>query len=342
MKKISIFIAAMILLSISLNISCTKEDGLTNSPDVQEMGNLGVVVENGRLTFKSGEAMSNTISLLLSMNDVELNAWGKRKGFVSLWSLHQKVYKELENVVTKEDVYQILERYSMYFEIITDENGEQVMKAKIDDPIYIRITNVEGEYALPGKINKVINNKVLSINEEDYPEISQLSEIELLAMVSHELKYIEPGGGGGGGGTSCGSSKQVTYTKDVSGCDRDRRVTIRINTYVDDYTNHTIAWVYGERRAICIWFRYTTLLDLKDASFTAKYPYAYSSQWGVYYHSYSFTFPDISAESNEIVSEHFHYDGSINYWGANSYFTNVNGKASSRGVDNNWAEIDCN
>ncbi|MCF6242934.1 MAG: DUF4848 domain-containing protein [Bacteroidales bacterium] len=336
----------MISVIIVLFSQCTKENNLsvkeTNTSDK-------VIVENKRLVFNDKEILNRTLEKLLNMNTEELVSWYKQNDFESMWLIYNKAYNELEKLTTDTEIYKFVNKYQEYFEIVIDENGEVNLVEKIDNPLYARIVNKNGEYTYKGKVNKIIGNKLISINEEDYSVIKNLKasdiieiakndeQIELFDLTGREASNIFKSG-------NCGSSKEATYTRDERRCKHDRKVTLNIGTYViyNSFRSvYIVAAVYGKRKFGCIWSRYKTALSLRNVSFSVRYQViGQLPGGGAAYDYYSSTIPNSDIESNELVKANYKDDILISSY-KHSYFTRVSGKATSRGVGSNWAVIDC-
>ncbi len=345
MKKTSIFAIMLSMIVIFFSNACQKDVG-----NLTKKGGETAYVENERLTFDSDTDLSKTVQNLLSMNDEELKQWYKKMNFNSLWLIYDKAFDELETLDTYDDVLKFAHKYKDYFKIVFDENGEETIIPTFDDPLYLRLVNNKGEYAQQGIISIIIDDKIVQIKDEDYYIVEGLGRSDILKMAENDQNikiqtlYAKENAELKAG--NCGSLKSATYTRDEKRCKRDRKVILEIYTYVNygTITNdcYTVAKVYGKRKFACVWGRYKTELRLQDTEFTVKYPIffePYTNTTG--YDSYSMRFPLAVEETRELVSYTYYSDKRI-IRNKLPYFSKVYAKATSRGVGNNWAIVNCN
>jgi hypothetical protein len=291
------------------------------------------------LTIPTGDAYLSLSKQLSVMSETERIEWAKKKGFVSLLSKQVYVFSELQSCVTTEDVYALEKKYSQYFEIISDENGEEIFTEKVQSPFYSCITNEKGEFAMSDKIYKVIGKKIASISKANYSLFTKYSEkeiisgnIEQISVIDNFIKYDK---------TNYGSHLDAIFTKDPRWCNNDRKVKVELKTENNITlgvvrTTHTI---HGERKFGCVWGKYFTVLQYEPISFQVNY-YAWVGGMGSWHTQY-YSAPAYSQ-----------YSDGMSYWiespgitGSSPapYFIQAffKGKSDGTGV-NGWAIIDKN
>ena len=316
--------------------SCEKKGVIENNEELQaEKLTIAdmpeIEVKNGMLSFDSKEDFFKTISIIPNMTDEELDAWENKLGFISVRKKQNEFYQKLESynteTVTEDDIQNLVNEYSDYFEIVQDENGEDEVSYIIDNPIYASIANSSLMYQTSDTVNKVLKNRILMTNISHISDLNKPKNNKNISEFTYTNTYNK----------SSSQEKNADYIRNESGCNRDRKVKIKMKTYMYAYNPgyggvYQYVWdvsvlVRGYRRYGCgAWINYKDPLDYKNVH-------------GVIYVEYdteSFSIPAKSLYGRKLYGhKSFTRNSGQGYYG----FKKAHGEASSRGVGNNWAII---
>jgi len=332
------------------NVETTRELSNEDMPDV--------TVKNGMLYFDNKEELDKVFDIILNMTEKELDDWERTIGFISVRTIQNQFYTQLESIdedkITEEDVVRHVEKYSNFFKIVVNENGEKEIEAKIDINVLASICNVDNMYQVNNRITKVLENDLVS---SDYTEKSVLENIndDNLENLKHDNKInIFQYRGRANQKTGCGSiSQYYKIEKDEKWCRKDRKVLLRFEAWEYDdavydnqnnivavhVSNYARAKVEGRKKYACFWGGYKTMLDLKNCEFTVNDPENYD--WTIK----SFVISNYHIETRRIDAgvnlNKYWWDFSIYPNLLTPYFMKYKGEFSSRGVGNVWKVGSC-
>lgn len=263
--------------------------------------------------------------------------------FESFKEVYFKVSTKLNEAQTIEQHNFILSKYS---DIIKLEDSMYV--PKITDPFYQAVCNKDGIYESGGYAHKVIDNKNMVITESE--NIKALQKVNSISGLDPEVFRVAAYNATsqsdqGRAMANCGDNVIQSYFNNNSKCRDDRKVWARgftsfiISGYY--YTPRAIAEIYGTfRNGWCNWNTYETRLQSRDCSYTVT-----ATLNGQNY-SIIKSFPDDSGTEDRynIVLSEGAIGGAI-YWQGGAVptiqFTQVNLEGTSRGVNGNWVELNC-
>ncbi|MCF6366394.1 MAG: hypothetical protein L3J35_09355 [Bacteroidales bacterium] len=286
----------------------------------------------------------------------KLDDWEKVFGFTSVRMIQNKFYSQLENIdeenLAEEDVVRHVKNYINFFKIVFNENGEKEIEAKIDINVLASICNVDNIFQVKNRLTKVLENDLVS---SDYTEKSVLENIndDNLENLKHDNKInVFQYRGRANQKAGCGSSSEFyTILKDEKWCRKDRKVSLKFETWAYGETlertqhlsNFARAKVQGRKKYACIWGSYKTLLDLKNIAFTVMDPYMIDYTYTTYWDEESYVLPNESIETKWIdvgvnLSKYWTFANAYYY---EPYFVKYTGEFSSRGVGNEWKVGSC-
>jgi hypothetical protein len=257
--------------------------------------------------FNSPKEFFDQTEQIFSMNDEELNVWEKENKFISLRSIINEAYLELNKAETEDEINLALSNYSDVLHTVNER-----IVPKLDLGIYNRIANSNGVYSVGNMVYKrtpyylfstlktfkknLLNAELheMTVENQIHTYVLKKEESVNSARAGDPNDDIDDGdpdtGGGGTGTTSCSAlSYSNTYRADVSGCASDREVTINatvahhyipIWNTVEGHNILTEIWrplwhreVSGERKLgwpLCSWKDYQTIFELRNYRHTVN------------------------------------------------------------------------
>ena len=302
------------------------------------------------LSFGSEVALEAAANSIVSMSDPELDDWEKSQGFVSYRTVFNEANEEWQKVESEGDKQLFLKKYG---DILTIENNELVPNISIR--LYQAIVNREGIYETCGFLNKVAGDLIVTVAEDEYYKLFGVSTSGKGVAVGNgvrSFKFIgETSDLAGRTNAACSTEMTASYFHNESNCRHDREVFISARSYVVLTTNSTGDYrqprveikVWGKIRSgtWCNWSNYSTTLAYRNVSFTIT---AWQVQDGVASPtSYSRVLPDYAPVGDrstlpwdQPIGDRVHNQIITPY-----AFTSFHGEGSSRGVEWNWAILDC-
>jgi len=336
MKNISIKIFLFALL-----VSCNEN---IEDQDMAESRNI--------MRFQSISHINSVTSKITTMTDQQLDAWEKENSFLSYRSVLNLAKEEWTKISTLEEQFEFLMRYEDILSI-----RDSTLIPSITIPTYQSIVNREGIYETNGYLNKVVGDFIVSVPKNDYYKLKTIRSIENAhsdLRKKNELKIVRFTNSSENNEARingiCSSEMKAEYYYNMSGCRDDRKVflvaksyLVFSNTYEGDWRQPRvlIEVTASYRNGWCNWWGQTDVpLSYRNVAFTIM---AWVTQNGIgvpYLH-------DVVLENvSETPRYRLLWDKSIGNSVLNqlitaSPFTSFHGEASSRGVNNNWAIIDC-
>ena len=328
-------------------ISCEKEtEPVTKNPDVQ-LSTLKV--NNGILEFNSADEYFKSEAQILNLPENELDKWEKQIGFESMRSVINNAYDELDLVELEEDFYNVMDKYR---DVLTIQDS--VVRPIVEDIFLQSITSREGLYSSVSHFNKVLPDGVVSINKQH--DIKVLKSVTNLndANSNHELIVYKPDYEASRlKSTGCGASSiEASATKNASKCKDRRRVFVSMVTakrkysYSNgEYAERYSVWVQvtAERMlgVVCLWKRYDTFLEFKNVNYKIRAPYYFPDfQWMTYTDATNW-WGRSDGDAYTLTRIKNTGDLIYNVTLPTPTFISVHAEASSRGVGDLWAVVDC-
>jgi len=283
----------------------------------------------------------------------------------------QNVMLQLDSAKTESEYSEILSKNSdiLYVE-------DSVIQPKIKSAVYQQLCNRDRMYVTGQQVIKVLNDEMLLSTSRENVALIQDLEIKDVSSVENN-SHIEIFRYGNNSSSisninsrtmadECGSFLNANYSYNPSGCKDDRKVFVEASAYTI-YANFTktvngtpIPWmtyqptvqikVWGEyRNRLCNWNYYSTTLSFKDGRIVVDAwdrisedpyrTYSVSSGW-IYYVS-----GDSNGDARQLIWTKYIGAELVNegHLLVNDpfMFTEVTVKATSRGVNGNYAVINC-
>ncbi len=349
--KNNLFKTGIVLLAVAFIglQGCEKKEIATETPkEFIEQKEPAIIdiskieVENSMLNFNNQDEYFNAIYTISNMTENDLNIWENNIGFQSLRSRINNAMDEIDNAQTKEEYQSLLDKYKDIIEI----NAENSVRPIITDLIYTSITNADGIYKTDKILNKLTREHVVSADIEDYKTLVNIKFTDTdFDNNLKSQKYTDSANK-----TNCGTSKSAYKQYG------NKRVFVTASKHQYTWSDNSRSYYFkvymnGEKKNIWgNWRAYKTHLNFKDtrAKFyrpTYYHPY-YPGLGGGYwdYSTYNFSNWSGSTSSDAKTFTKYKYMGKT-YKSNQSipwaYYKAIECKASSRGVDNNWAHIKC-
>jgi hypothetical protein len=259
--------------------------------------------------------------------------------FESFDDVYKRLVSTLDNLEDIEEVQRILEENSNFIYV-----EDSTLKPTISNPMYRKLISPERLYISEGIAHKVINNNQIAycsmdkINELN--SVSSMNDIEDGSIQIVDYLPKESNVASGRISNFCSNPIQATYTKNVSGCKKDRRATARVYVYFfvsgNNRTPATLVEGFAERKSsiTCNWSFYNnTTMQAKAANLTIDY-HINSSK------NKSWQIPSTSSGNGEVIS----WNGSLGSqhteaWNGTSPLSinidDVHHEVSSRGIGDN-------
>ncbi len=338
MKKNIITSIVLIVLTFVIFQSCEKKQLIENnknevSDELSYSDMPELEIKDGMLYFDSEDEYFQTVRILPNMSEEELDQWEAKLGFLSVRTIQNNFYQELESLdeesVTEQEIENLVNKYKDYVEIVINEDGEREIVPFIDDAVYKGIANANLMYQTGNYINKVFNGIIYSSSVEKINTIKELDNNN--HYLSNAKKFVYE--------TKSKTAKMTaTYIRDEAWCSSDRKVKLEMKTrmyafnpgYGGDYQYvwEVLANARGYKKTACVWSNYKNSLEFKEV-----YGEIYVSN----NNQSSFSIPNKSKKRVRSIEGRWAktYSSGQGYLG----FVRAHGKASSRGVGNNWAII---
>lgn len=340
MKKL-LWISAVIILAITLN-SCEKQElqieeqtqDVQNSIDNLTIANLPQIsVKSGIIYFNNVDDYLKTINILASMNEDEKNRWEDKIGLISIRRIQNELLDELETLKTSEQQNEFVKTNSKYLEF-KEINGETYLDVKFNNPISNAINNGDNMFIIGDTVYKKIDNYIVhgKFNSEN---IESLKKLNVDNIEQTNLEYYF---------TNNNQKSSSAHLKSVTNSQNTRKVTFELG-YEDHYTGYSYYTnvyytVIGYKRYFNRWNRYRTVLNQTGISGTMNFPY-YTNDLihGIQLHNkfINFNFNAASNKARQISDWKCLKSQRASF--IHDDFINTYGKASSRGVGNNYAVI---
>lgn len=337
------------------NIDNITTDSISKDSDANEWTTKDVKVENGMMSFKNDNELYSFVAFIKSNSDSKkwLDAFEKETGFKSLRSHYINQLDQLNEILDKNEnndeftedyLYKFVNSNSKYWFIDESDPENRILTQIYDLSSNYLIANKNLQYKVGDKL-RTINKNVANKNIEYFYNNESQQKIE----------------------GNCGLPSQsvaTDYTKNLSGCSKDRRV--ELVTVVTLLTNpntpsNAVEAGYttkldGQRKRFCIWVGYKTYLEVRNSEATLNVRTTDNELCGVNHPGGWF----IESPSVVIPMSNFNSIGtaySIQSDATESFrkpdltsdtvlisgitFSSVKTEGSSQGTGGSWAKIDC-
>lgn len=345
MKNLKIHFFILLIVQIS----CLEKENLSDASTYK--------FEN-YASFETESEFNEITNKISSMTDEDIIAWESRKGFESYRSVYSKAISEWDLISSDEGAAKFAIKYK---DILTIQDSTLVPSIEIN--VVQSIVNRQGVYETQGFINRIEGEYVLSVHKKNITKLQDPKKIveEIReGRVSGDdgvrfSKYISEGDGRNipnkKSKAACTTNMVASYFYNQSNCRNDREVFISARSYIDLYTNFEGDWrqprveikVWGKLRTgtFCVWNNYQTTLAYRNVDFSIM-------AWEVIGQTVSpklfqFNPPDYAPTNDRLDLFWNQPIGNrvLNQLISPAAFTTLHAEGTSRGVNGNWAIIDC-
>ncbi|WP_224998049.1 hypothetical protein [Cesiribacter sp. SM1] len=302
-------------------------------------------------SFSSHENFEAITNKIPSMSKEELDEWEQSMSFLSYRSILDKAYIELEAIDTEESKTSFLKKYQ---DVLTLQ--DDALTPLISIPLYQAIVNREGIYETNGYLNKVVGDFIVSAKKSEYQTLKSIKSID----INNNTKRLEKEGliisrYAGASVTpkiqanervlvACSTEMVAGYYYNRSGCGDDRKVDLSAKSYVAVSTSAYGNW-YQPRVKIqvlptkrlgtwCTWVSYNTPTQARNIAYSIM---AFEVENGFPVRKLLYFYPP------DFTSYYDYPVGSpvMNFIFDPIPFSSFYGEATSQGVGDNWAILEC-
>lgn len=285
------------------------------------------------------------------MTEIELDNWEKQLGFVSLRTIMNQAYLELNEAKTRADIDKIVTANKCVFKLIKNNQNEDEIIEIIKAPVYLAICNSKGIFIENEKVTKVTRTYTLQTNVKNISKIETFSDDNIESfqnkkeysickyILDENIEELNPSDKGSDVTESLTKYHGLKYHENnrrrcyidfsavnLRGTSADYKYTI--STY------YSIVSIYGKKRVLGVYYRYNTDLTLFNASFGV------ARTDGLNWPEVSLS--TINADDTREIKRSYYY-GTISTlipnWTPTMYYSSYNGKATSRGIGTETVEI---
>ncbi len=335
------FLVQMILVLVFFS-SCEKKS--INDTNNALFPDSEIILKNGALNFQTVDAFFEMDAKLGAMTDQERKAWENRMGFVSMNTELSNVFEQIDAAEDEVAIEQIVSSNSDIVEFI---NGEVCPIIKSSS--YAAVANRKGVFFVNGVIHKVEGGKIASSEDGSEQTVIKAlkSDLQSISKGVNVFQYISDSPLKGGG---CGTRKSAYYNTSKRKCDFEMKTykyycmgccdnyyyQVKVESKITNYKKN---W-FGH------WMKYNTSCSMEDQECTISAPkvVGYNGQHSIfYYQDVTRVFADQKSNYDCSTMTRWTYVGDRvqNVGIKTPKFSRVKGRASNRGIGNNWAEIDC-
>jgi len=313
---------------------------------------------NNYLSFKSVEEFQQTIDKLEFIAQDGFSNWEREKGYVSYKSIYRQALNEWQTTEDEDAVQSFINKYD---DILTISEGNVIPRVTVE--LYQRIVNRQRIYQTNSFINKIEEEYILTVKIEDADKL--LTSKKIVEDIRKGRKSGEDGvlfskfisedvsvNLASRAEATCTTNMVASYFYNQSNCRNDRQVYISAKSYFTLYSNYegdrrqprVEIKVWGKLRTgtFCNWKEYETTLAYRNVSFAVMAWEVIGNITSAKLYIYN---PPDYAPTNDRYN--LPWDQPIGNPVLNqpinaSPFNSLHAEGTSRGVDGNWAIIDCN
>lgn len=343
------------LLSLLIALSCSDDESL-------KVGSLPVEDVGSSVTnMKKFDGYEDLNSFAANSNKTSVG--GRRssasdENFTSFYDIYYQAVEKISEVSSEEQALKLLDEYR---DVLTVSDSSYVPTIGFAN-VYGYFINRDRVYQIGSTIVKVIDDTyVVSTDAKNYKVLLAINSINGIDEKEFKVTKYNTGvnvesSAGGRTQARCGNVYLVDYYDNPSGCKNDRRVYIGTRASLVDYGTvggyqRIGPWltieIWGEiRNGWCNWKPYGTDLSYRNIDIDIL-SYQNTSSDPIFTTSNRVNFAFNPADRTEydswkMVPYHNVTGTFIVGENAGDYgFTNVRIEATSRGVGNNWAVINC-
>ncbi len=209
------------------------------------------------------------------MTEIELDNWEKQLGFVSLRTIMNQAYLELNEAKTRADIDKIVTANKCVFKLIKNNQNEDEIIEIIKAPVYLAICNSKGIFIENEKVTKVTRIYTLQTNVKNISKIETFSDENIESfqnkkeysickyILDENIEELNPSDKGSDVTESLTKYHGLKYHENnrrrcyidfsavnLRGTSADYKYTI--STY------YSIVSIYGKKRLLGVYYRYNT------------------------------------------------------------------------------------
>src|SRR5690554_2798042 len=167
--------AGIILLASQLLFSCSKK---TISPQHEKY-----------LQFETIEEYTETLNLVMSMNEEERIVWEKQQGFVSFASHSNQVYETIaEKELPVDELKKEIVPYADYVQLKQEETGDYAFINTLESNPEQFLCNKNRIVQIGNKVYKLFDKNAVSTNVENISELTGLTEGNYLQSLNKNMQ----------------------------------------------------------------------------------------------------------------------------------------------------------
>ncbi len=335
------FLVQMIVALVFL-YSCEKKE--INDTNDGLLSNSEIILKDGALHFQTVEAFFEMDEKLGSMTDKERQNWEKSIGFVSMRTELINVFEQIDEAEDEITIERIVSNNSDIVELIDGEVNPIIKSSS-----YAAIANRRGVFFVDGVIHKVEGSKIASSEDGNEQTVTNALQSNLKSaskgvnVVEYISKSILKSGG-------CGTRMSAYYDVNRRKCDFEM---ITYPYYCSGCCGNYYYQVKAESRIVNYkknwrgrWKRYNTGCTMKDRGYTISVPKVtgYNGYYTTFYYqdvTHTFGTDNSSYDCSTMTRWSYVGDRVQNIGIKTPQFSRVRGKATNRGIGNNWAVINC-
>ncbi|MEA3450973.1 MAG: hypothetical protein U9Q83_03610 [Bacteroidota bacterium] len=356
MKKL-LWFSAIVLFAIIIN-SCEKQELQNKTDEQNKFEELNIVAEDlpklktfdGMIWFENAEQYSKVSKILSTMSFEEKIKWEESIDFVSLNSIYNKAYDELNSTINKDYFNTILSKYSHLFNI-EKLNNDITLTDKYCITSLTNICNDKNLYRIGDLVYKILPEIELMTNHNNYKELllydesnttknTKLENILVFDMNIQKNRYYN-------NTEQKSSAFQYNYYQNSDqakayfiNADHNRVCWIELFRYAIATYSQTLnetkiekgftVKTWGQKKVWNTWFKYNTPLTLNVIKISIA---------GKNYSNYSTKTAKILSYGKIYNSvTHNGYLGS----GSHDHFSKYRAKATSQGISGYWVDVSYN
>lgn len=207
------------------------------------LSKIKVKVENNTLHFTDTATFLSDVETILAFSVDEFKQFEKQVGFKSLESTLHEAYQAFDGLRSNND----LTKWQIKYKGVA-EWKDSTVTAVLQEDIYHRLVNIEGEYRVGDGVAKVTSEKVISVPDGDRSKLNRAARIQksepsqgiLVAKLGIQQAAAPLFKSSAEAPARCG---QTVLTKLQQQGDRKTWVTYYVTPLLGLYTVHTVARV---------------------------------------------------------------------------------------------------
>ncbi len=306
--------------------------------------------------FASQSEFDQFVNQFAQLAPEDYNSWQTKQSFSSFRTIMLKAYLELDTISSVNVFNEFLKKYKKIFVV-----KDSVLVPRIDIPLYQAIANEDGFYETDGFVNKLHGDFVLIAKAESFLRLNGLDVDDVLRkwLEKNEkpeyLSIFQITNTGNKqnpnekSNATCTTYETASYFYNQSNCRNDREVVIIAKSYItttmtsigDTRQPRVLIEITALKRAatFCGWYLYTTNIKRANTSFSVM---AWSvADYVATPQRFDIALPGYTVDSYVISWDYPIGSSLLNQYVEAQPFISVHSEATHRGVNGNWAILDC-